>query len=310
MKKTLYILISAAIMSAVGFTASAQEQKIDTIYISTLYTTHIVFATELTYADLSNTELVVGKIVEQNKNMLAIKARKVFAAQTASVTALETNGSIHTYILAYREHPSKLIIDTRVQEQGPAYSEERLSSNTSSTEGKKHSLFSREEKEKGPVRPSKSARGGNVSNLRKSDAPLLRDVINYNRNVYHITNSSQKVTAAVESVFSYSDMTYVVVSIDNQSGVSYETGDAIFIVESKKTGKQSVRVEKNLFTRNRFGTLTAAPGRVSRAAYALDKITLGKGQVLKIYIYENQGQRTLALTLSEKDVNLSKRPRE
>ena len=52
--------------------------QMDTLSISTAYTTHVIFSTDLTYADLSNNKIVAAKIIEQNKNMLAIKARTPF----------------------------------------------------------------------------------------------------------------------------------------------------------------------------------------------------------------------------------------
>ena len=35
----------------------------DTLKLSTAYTTHIIFSTDLTYADLSNNRIVAAKIV-------------------------------------------------------------------------------------------------------------------------------------------------------------------------------------------------------------------------------------------------------
>lgn len=50
-------------------------------------------------------------------------------------------------------------------------------------------------------------------------------------------------------------------------------------------------------------------GPETRIAYSLDKITLSDDQVLKIYLYESNGQRNLVLTLTPDDVNLSRRPK-
>ena len=64
------------------------------------------------YADLSNNQIVAAKIVEQNKNMLAVKARTTFNT-TTSVSALESNGNMHTFVIVFDEHPSALVIDLR-----------------------------------------------------------------------------------------------------------------------------------------------------------------------------------------------------
>lgn len=264
--------------------AAAAHAQVDTVYISTLYTTHIVFATDLTYADLSNQRDIAGKIVEQNKNMLAIKARNTFST-TASVTALESNGNIHTFILANDENTKHLIVDTRTSK-----TPQQSSASYDSRQGSSPSGFA-------------------VSNLRAQDAPLLSDVITYKQSLFHVSKKVSNIRLTCENIFSYSDITYVVLHLKNESGVSYEAADATFIVESRNKGKRKIVYEQNLYPKNRFGTLTAPPGAETRIAYSLEKITLSDDQVLKVYLYESNGQRNLALTLSPDDVNLAKRPK-
>ena len=79
--------------------ALLHAQEVDTLHLSTLYTTHVVFRSDLVYADLSNTRLVAAKIVDQNRTMLALKAREPFDVPS-SVSALESDGTIHTFVVA------------------------------------------------------------------------------------------------------------------------------------------------------------------------------------------------------------------
>ena len=89
--------------------------------------------------------------------------------------------------------------------------------------------------------------------------------------------------------------------------MSYEVGDATFVIESRKKGKRSVQYEKNLYPKGRFGTLITGAGECSRIAYSFDKITLTKDQVLKVYLYETGGQRNLLLTMCCNDINRARR---
>ncbi len=82
----------------------------DTVEISSLYTSHLVFSSALIYADLSDIEGVSAMIIPQSQNVLALKARVDFGAQTSSVSVLESDGFLHTYILRYVEHPAKKVI--------------------------------------------------------------------------------------------------------------------------------------------------------------------------------------------------------
>ena len=96
--------------------AILHAQAVATLHLSTLYTTHVVFRSDLVYADLSNTRLVAAKIVDQNRTLLALQAREPFDVPS-SVSALESDGTIHTFVVAYREHPDQLVVDMRGNRQ-------------------------------------------------------------------------------------------------------------------------------------------------------------------------------------------------
>ena len=85
--------------------------------------------------------------------------------------------------------------------------------------------------------------------------------------------------------------------------MSYEAGDATFVIESRKKGKRSIQYERNLYPKERSGSLSASPGSTSRILYRFDKVTLTKYQVLKVCVYENGGQRHLVLTVNHYDIN-------
>ena len=70
MKRLAIILL----LTGAAFSASAQT---DTLYLSSMYTTHLMFQSELEYVDISNKALA-GKVLDNSKNVLAIKARSPF----------------------------------------------------------------------------------------------------------------------------------------------------------------------------------------------------------------------------------------
>lgn len=266
-------LISALLL--LSFYSFAQT---DTLYLSSSYTTHIIFSTDLTYADLSNNKLIAARIVEQNKNMLAVKARSPFSELT-SLSALESNGNMHTWIVKYDPSPQELIIDTRISRHRPEDS-------PSAYKGK----------DKG------------VSKNGHADAPVLSDIINSRQGLYHLGASQYDISVLCENIFAYSDITYIILSLKNSSGVSYDISDATFVVESKKKEKRTVMYEKTLFPRSRYGSLSAGAGEIARIAYSFEKMTLSKDQVLKVYFYESSGQRNLYLTIDTDDINKAARP--
>ena len=110
-----------------------------------------------------------------------------------------------------------------------------------------------------------------------------------------------------EDLYVRDDNTCFVLSLKNGGGVSYEAGDAIFVIESRKKGKRNIQYERNLYPKERSGSLSAAPGSTSRILYRFDKVTLTKDQVLKVYVYETGGQRHLVLTVNHYDINRARR---
>lgn len=240
------------------------------IYLSDLYTSHMVFSSELVYEDLSNLEDVTAAVVEKSTNVLAIKANRNFGRNTSSVTVLEADGFLHTFIIRYATHPDNKIMN--FQHDGET--------------------------------------GNNqvVSLVRKQDAPVLREVLEYPQQLYHVATRKGGIQLVCENIFSYSDITYIILRITNKGGVSFEADRTNFVIGSRNKGKKRIEEETNTIPKNSVGTLTVAPGATSRIAYSLDKITLAANQVLRICVYELNGRREFFLTLSPEDVNLAVRP--
>lgn len=279
MKRFLTIALAGILC---GLHAGAQT-RVDTLRVSDLFTTHVIFTTDLIYADLSNSQAMAAKILDQSKNMMALKAREPFTTPM-SVSALESNGRMHTYIVTYEGHPSSLVYDMRGGAnavQGPA---------------------DREPKSR------KDAKGGSAQEglYRRSDAPLLNEVVGAPQSLWHISSRQYDIEVTCTNILSYSDITYMVFSVGNRSGISYECADATFVVESRKKSRRSVVYDRTLFPKSRYGTLSCAPGQTARIGYTLDKISLSKDQVLKVYFYEQGGQRELMLTVGSEDINRAK----
>ena len=98
------------------------------------------------------------------------------------------------------------------------------------------------------------------------------------------------------------DVTYIVLSVENGSVVSYSMSSPRFVIESKRKTKRGLVYEKQLFPKHTSGEGVTAPGTVSRMVFSFDKVTLVKGQVFKIYLYEDGGPRNFVLSFGVRDV--------
>ena len=260
MKRIILVLISA-------LTTSLCFAQTDTLKISSAYTTHLIFSSDIVYADLSSPADVVAKIIEQNRNLLAVKARSPFNGST-SISALESNGTMHTFIVSYNPYPEQLVIDMRASHAVTQESTRR-----------------------------------EVGRGSKADAPELSEMTKTKQKLYPLGARKYGITVMCDDIVSYSDITYIVLSVMNNSSVSYNVTDGTFVIESKKKGKRAVSFEKGIQPKNRHGSLSAAPGETVKIAYSFDKLTLASDQILKIYLYEEGGQRNLEVTLSSNDIN-------
>lgn len=278
---------------------SAYAQK-DTLYVSELYTTHIKSKTNVTYADLSNPNLVLAKITEDNKQLVALRAREPFTT-TCSLTLAESNGDLYTYVVAYDQHPKQLIVDKTGRSAAsasvavvPVAAGSDASSDAG--DGRQKSLDRR-------VRKQESGKDGSASNLRYKNAPTLEDIYEKKQDLFHLGQKNSKVFFCCANIYTYSDITYVTLIIRNASNISYEAGNASFTIESRKKTKRTVSYQDPVMAKSNYGSLIAEPGGEAKICYALPKLTLSKDQCLCIYLNEISGERNFILKLIDDDVN-------
>jgi len=224
--------------------------------------------------------------VDGSKDILALKAREPFD-YTTTVSCLEGNGVMHTFVVAFAEKPSELIIDTGKKAEAvvvtPAGS---AVAGVGSGSGKSAG--------------SGSAASGRATTVKKED-PAMK------KKIYHIGASAYDISVYCDNIFIKDDITHIVFSIHNNSSVSYVTSEPRFAIESKKRTKRGLAYEKQIFPRSASGLGSTAPGTISRLEFTFDKVTLISGQVFRLYLYEQGGARHYVLTFGVKDIGRAER---
>ena len=261
------VILFAVLLTAFVNVATASSN--DTVYISTMSTTHIRFSSELKYVGLSN-KVLSDRIVEGSKDIVAVKAKEAFEF-TTTMSCLEADGRLHTFIVAYDESPEVLIVDMR----------------------------------RSPVRPGMTdMTKPRVTDLVQEDLDEKVGVLDsLEREIYHIGDVAYDIKILCENVIIKDDVTYIDLSIENGSAVSYSMSSPRFVIESKRKTKRGLVYEKQLFPKHTSGETVTAPGTVSRMEFSFDKVTLVKGQVFRIYLYEEGGPRNFVLSFGVRDVN-------
>ena len=272
--KTAHIFSFIAVLGCFLGALEASAQAPDTLFISTTQVVHLRFGSELKYVNLGN-KAIVAKIVDGSKDYVAVKAREPFDICT-SMSCLESTGAMHTFLVAYREHPSRLEWDTRIPvSPGPT----------------------------GGLSPAPHS----ADSLSFSSSSALAEVAAMPQELYHLGVSGYGIQVLCENLFYRDDVLYLVVSLRNDSAVSYELSTPRFAVESAKRSRRGLQYEKGVFPKASYGLGVVAPGTCGRMVFTFDKIALVKGQVFRVYLYEKGGVRNLVMTLNMNDINKADR---
>ena len=180
----------------------ASAQAPDTLFISTTQVVHIRFGSELKYVNLGN-KAIVAKIVDGSKDYVAVKAREPFDICT-SMSCLESTGAMHTFLVAYREHPSRLDVDTRVPVRTTGSSE---------------------------VQPS-------APDTFSFSSQTFEDIVAMRQELYHLGTRGYDIDIQCENIFVKDDVLFLLISLDNHSAVSYSLTAPRFAIESKRKTKR------------------------------------------------------------------------
>lgn len=292
MKRNLFIAIAALLSLAY----SAGAQQIDTIEVSDLYTTYIRYPIELVAAERSDMENIIGEIVPQSPNMVRLRANGEFD-RTSNLSVIDSRGYFHTFYIKFNRYPATTYYDKSGAETEQVPSPSPV----------------KEKKGKGgSSAASQSAQPGGagiyVADLLRKDTPILQDIIGTQQTLYHLSARKGRVSATVENVFSYSDKIYIVIRVDNKSGISFESEGATFTLVTMSRSKKKPLNVSNIMPKSRFGSLTVAPGESSKIAYSFEKIALAGDQVFEVSVPETNGAREILVQLAPDDINRAMRP--
>lgn len=248
--------------------ATAAPQK-DTIHLSDRNTTHIRFDSDIKYVDLSN-KVIMAKVVEGSKDIVAVRAREPFDFST-SISCLEADGDMHTFIVVYADNPLSLIIDKR-----PKLTFDELL------------------KESGLME---------IDNAHLEDSPFDVDDMKYSKpDFYHIGCQRYDIHCMCKNIFVDKDVYYFVFDLKNFSKTSYELSDPRFAIESRKRSSRGLKYEKQLYPRVVSACNKIEPGSSGKMVFAFEKFSVPRDQVFNVYVYEKDGTRNFRISILGRDI--------
>lgn len=250
--------------------AESITPKKDTIYLSDKNTTHIRFDSDIKYVDLSN-KVIMAKIVEDSKDIVAIRAREPFDFST-SISCLESDGDMHSYIVVYDETPANLIIDSRHKSRMGEYMRQ--------VEKEFETDVVRNEDRKFDIEDMKYAR----------------------QEFYHIGSQRYDIHCFCKNIFVDKDVYYFVFDLKNFSKTSYELSEPRFAIESRKRSSRGLKYEKQLYPRVVSACNKIEPKSSGKMVFAFDKFSVPRDQVFNVYVYEKEGTRNFRISILGRDI--------
>lgn len=242
----------------------------DTIYLSDKNTTHIRFDSDIKYVDLSN-KVIMAKVVEGSKDIVAVRAREPFDFST-SISCLESDGDMHSYIVVYDENPENLIIDTRHLSRMEEY-----------------------------VRQVEKEFETDV--VRNEDSQFDIEDMKYARQAfYHIGNQRYDIHCFCKNIFVDKDVYYFVFDLKNFSKTSYELSEPRFAIESRKRSSRGLKYEKQLYPRMVSACNKIEPKCSGKMVFAFEKFSVPRDQVFNVYFYEKDGTRNFRISILGRDI--------
>ena len=244
--------------------------KKDTIHLSDKNTTHIRFNSDIKYVDLSN-KVIMAKVVDGSKDIIAIRAREPFDF-TTSISCLESDGDMHSYIVVYDENPTDLIIDSCNQSRMEEYVKQG--------EMTPELLAARNEDRKFDIEDMKYAR----------------------QEFYHIGSKRYDIHCFCKNIFVDNDVYYFVFDLKNFSNTSYELSEPRFAIESRKRSSRGLKYEKQLYPKVVSACNKIDPKISGKMVFAFEKFSVPRDQVFNVYVYEKNGTRNFRISILGRDI--------
>ena len=271
----------------------ASAQPSDTLFVSTSQVVHLRFASDLKYLSLGD-RVLVARIVDGSKDFVAVRAREAFSHCT-TISCLETSGAMHTFLVAYREHPDRLEVDTRTGAQmgtdlTAQYGTGPIPGVGAGDHHPKDSSFFLSSHSSADGLPSATF--------------TLEGLARRPQELYHIGVRDYGISLLCENIFVMTedraltqDIRPLRILLLNLMPTKIETETQLLRLLSNTP----LQVE-----RLAYGLGTVTPGNEGRMVFAFDKLALIRGQVMRVYFYEKGGVRNMVLTLSGKDLMKAK----
>ncbi len=242
--------------------------KVDTIYISDISQTHIVFPNRIVYIDYGD-ESVKATKAENIENILRVQATDKFKAIT-NVSIATDKGNFYTYNLLYKQNPQITLYSIQGKEQSVILSDSKINSR---------------EKE-----------------------DLLQKIEEKKPSIFYLAKKKNGILFKITNIVSYKNVLVFVISITNKTSIPFDIDYARYSICDKKVGKltASQDLEKETLFLKGFSKHIGAQKKL-KYIVAIEKFSIADDKVFKIEINEKGGGRHILFKLDNAELDKCER---
>jgi len=198
----------------------------------------------------------------------------------SNLLVINTNGSIFSYIVSYREQLEKLNYFVP-QSESIGFEQPKFTERSDST---------------------------NVANL------FMDKTFYYERFCSYLLTRKQKIGSihkrkngivlSLENIVFDKEELYFVIKIENKSSLDYDLNFLDISTQTRKQGKKKSLQRISQFPNFKYGVPTkVAENQIKRMVYVLPKFSLSNDKMVVLELNEKNGERNLKLKLSNKYIN-------
>lgn len=303
-------------------------QELDTLYVSHDKTTYVLLPDEIEMVDIGHKEFLFNK----SNNMVLFKALRPGASTTSLMIKSKT--SVIVWIIAYKQNPRKLLIDTRstplrTESQATTSTTPTLSNNSDRGSGQPIHQTSVQQR---PVAGYESADAYRQRMETKYSQVALHPIVEKrtasgNRDalvqdammqqklyfmlgqpkVYKDIGEITELYFSLHDVFVDRNHMYFKLGIHNLSSISFDLDFISFEHSQGRTMKRREATGKRMLgVVNRESVYSIAPDTEEIVIYVLDLFALQDKDTIQVKLSELGGVRTLRLSIPAKVITQAK----
>ena len=241
-------------------------------------TVHIIFPSAIRYVDLGSADLLAAK-ADGVENVLRVKAAVKGFKKESNLSVITEDGSYFTFNIKYTDEPVKLSVEM---------ADFLHTGNVENRPGNEMPvLFS------------------DLGNESPYLVKLIMETVykNNRTKIKHIGSRNFGIRYLLKSIYSYNDLLFFNLELNNKSAVGYDIDYLNFKIADKKVAKRTAIQEQVITPLRSYNQVSRVPGgKTERTVFVLQKFTLPGDKQFIIELTEKDGGRNQTLTVENSDL--------